>query len=180
MKLLRAIAVALAVVLAFVLAGCGGGDAYLGARPAWQPPPGATPSSGSYVYLESESNDYIGQGQTRLYTTDAQILMSTSGARVRITVSGAQSWSGEFLASDDLDRIVVGFWGDLPLYPPADPSSGGISWSGEGRACTSATGWFVIDRVGFRGVDVSSVEMRFEQRCNGGQSVLRGKIRIEL
>jgi hypothetical protein len=171
----------IAVAALFVLAACGGGDALVGSRPDWQPAPGATPASGTYVYLESESNDYIGQGQTRNYTqTNAQILMTTSGARVRITVSGSENWTGEFLASDDLDRIVVGFWGDLPLYPPANPADGGIAWSGDGRSCTSATGWFVIDRVGFRGVDVSSIEMRFEQRCNGGQSVLHGKIRIEL
>jgi hypothetical protein len=177
MRVLRAWVAAVAVVLA----ACGGGDTFVGSAPTWQPPAGATPASGTYVYLESESNDYIGQGQTRTYTqTNAQILMSTSGARVRITVSGSEDWTGEFLASDDLDRIVIGFWGDLPLYPPANPDDGGISWSGEGRSCTSATGWFIVDRVGFSGGEVSSIEMRFEQRCNGGQSVLRGKIRIEL
>jgi hypothetical protein len=166
--------------LALLLGGCGGGGSPF-SRPDWQPPAGATPSSGTYVYLESESTDYIGQGRTSTFTqTNATILMSTTGARVRISVSGAENWTGEFLASDSLDQVAIGFWGDLPLYPPANPADGGISWSGEGRSCTTATGWFVIDRLEFRAGQVSAIELRFEQRCNGGTSVLHGKIRIEL
>lgn len=168
-----------AALLAAAVVACGGGSSF-GSRPTWQPPAGATPSSGSYVYLESESNDKIGQGRNYLYTqtTSTTILMTTSGARISFSVQGAENWNGDFEVSDN-GNLIVGFWGDLPIYPPPTPGEGGLLWSGEGRSCSVVSGWFVIDRVGFRAGRVSLVEMRFEQRCDGGASVLRGKIRIE-
>jgi hypothetical protein len=165
--------------MGLLVAACGGGDALV-SRPTWQPPSGATPASGTYVYIESESTDTIGQGRTTTYTqTNSTILMSTSGARLSFEVQGAQNWNADFLASDG-DGIVVGFWGDLSIYPPPRPDDGGLHFRGDGRQCTVVSGWFVVDRIGFDAQGLSLIELRFQQRCDGNTSVLRGKIRVEL
>jgi hypothetical protein len=39
------------------------------------------------------------------------------------------------------------------------------------------SGWFVVDRVTYSGEEIKSLELRFEQLCEGAPAPLRGAIR---
>jgi uncharacterized repeat protein (TIGR01451 family) len=143
----------------------------------WSPPAGATPASGNYVYLQSESGDYIGAGATATYTQANAILgVTLNGARIGVSVNGDETWSGDFQAMNGQTELGPGYYGSLRRYPFHNPARGGLSWYGEGRGCNTLQGWFVIDAVAFTNGALSALDLRFEQRCEGGVPALRGKL----
>ena len=144
----------------------------------WQPPAGSVPATGDFAYLTSQSGDFIGQGQTYTYTpANATISATGNGSRVTVGVSGAQTWVGEFQPMNSLTRIETGYYPDLERFPFHNPAKGGLSWSGEGRSCNTLRGWFAVDRVTYSGSTLTAIELRFEQRCEGGTAALRGAVR---
>ena len=145
----------------------------------WAPAPGETPATGSYVYLQSDSDDYIGGGATYTYTrADALLNVIATGGLLQVSVTGDQSWSGDFQAMLGLAQLEPGYYGDLQRYPFHNPVKGGLSWGGEGRGCNTVLGWFVVDSISYSNGELAAVELRFEQRCEGGSAALRGKIRL--
>jgi hypothetical protein len=142
----------------------------------WRPAAGATPATGNYVYLTSSANDYIGLGRTYTYTqSDAELEVAVIGARLSVDVDGFESWFGEFQAMNSLQQLQPGYYPNLLRYPFHNPVAGGLSWSGEGRGCNELTGWFVIDNITFAAGNLASVDMRFEQHCDGGPA-LNGQV----
>jgi hypothetical protein len=142
----------------------------------WQPAAGATPASGSYVYLKSEAGDWVGQGQTYLYTlADAQISPSANGALLQVSVVGDESWSGDFKGMSSIGQLQPGYYANLERYPFNNPTRGGLDWTGEGRGCNTLTGWFMIDGITYSTGAVTSVDLRFEQYCDGGPA-LHGQV----
>lgn len=146
----------------------------------WAPPVGAVPESGNYVYLDSDPGDWVGAGATYLYTGSTAVLsLGQAPGRVAVTVNGDEGWRGDFQAMYTLDRLEAGYYGDLQRYPFHNPASGGMSWTGEGRGCNTLTGWFVVDSVTYDGETLIAIDLRFEQRCEGGDPALRGAIHWE-
>jgi hypothetical protein len=143
----------------------------------WQPAPGSTPAVGNHVYLSSEAGDYIGAGQTYTYTpANATIGVTAIGGHLSVGVSGAQGWSGDFQAMSPLSQLQPGYYADLRRYPFHNPAKGGLSWSGEGRGCNTLVGWFAIDSVTYANGNVTALDLRFEQHCEGGAPALHGAI----
>ena len=143
----------------------------------WAPPDGATPASGNYVYLESQAGDYIGQGNTYLYTSgDTQFSVTSTGAYFGIRVDGAESWNGNYEGMISITRLEVGYYGNLQRYPFHNPVKGGLSWTGQGRGCNTLTGWFVVDGVTYNGDTLTAIDLRFEQHCEGGDPALNGEV----
>lgn len=143
----------------------------------WQPPPGATPDSGTYLYLESDPGDWVGAGGTYLYTlADAVFGATQSNGLVHLDLTGDERWDGDFKAPDSVSRAEVGYYPGLHRYPFHNPTKGGLSFSGEGRGCNTLTGWFAIDAITYDGGQMDSVTLRFEQHCDGATPALRGKL----
>lgn len=143
----------------------------------WRPAPGTTPAAGDYVYLNSDSADYIGQGQIHTYTTGNATLGVTAGAgQLSVSVNGSESWSGGFRTMIPLSQVQPGYYSDLRRLPFHNPAKGGLSWSGEGRGCNTLLGWFAIDRITFLSGTLTALELRFEQRCEGNIDALHGEI----
>ena len=142
----------------------------------WQPAPGSTPAAGNYVYLQSEQGDYIGQGQTLTYTP-AVAAISVSAVCNRLTIIvGNQTWRGDFQGMSGTVQLQPGYYGNLQRYPFHNPAYGGLSWSGGGRGCNTLTGWFVVDGVTYNSGTLSTMDLRFEQHCEGGTAALHGQI----
>jgi hypothetical protein len=140
----------------------------------WQPPIGATPASGSYVYLSSESGDYIGRGQTFTYTDG--ISSDSSDARLTIDVA---DWSGHFRGMSTLSQLVTGYY-ECPLnYLFQNLTRGAFEWSGQSRGCNQTGGWFVIDTIQYSDQTIDALDLRFEQHCEGETAALHGAIHIE-
>lgn len=147
----------------------------------WQPPSGATPTSGTYVYLESQPDDYIGGGGTYLYTqTTARILADVGDGNVRVHVAGDEFWDGTFQGMSTLSELKPGYYRHLQSFPVHNPAFGGIDWSGESRICFSEDGWFVVDSITYSGSMVVAADIRFEQRCLGRTGALHGKIHLDV
>jgi hypothetical protein len=143
----------------------------------WQPAAGVTPGSGTYVYLESQPDDYIGVGRTYLYTpTNAVINAGEGTGNVSIALNGDEGWNGLFQGMSKLSRLEPGYYANLRWYAEHNPAVGGLYWNGEGRGCGSAVGWFVVDSITYSGAVLETVDIRFEQRCVYSTGVLRGKI----
>lgn len=143
----------------------------------WRPAVGSTPATGSFVYLESDPNDYIGGGATALYQAPS-LRVSGSAAQLSVSIEGDATWTGEFLAMTGLGRLQPGYYGGLQRYPFHNPAKGGLDWSGEGRGCNTLTGWFVVDEVAYNGSKLVSIDLRFEQHCEGAAAALRGRVRL--
>jgi hypothetical protein len=143
----------------------------------WAPAAGSTPAAGNHVYLESEPGDFIGQAETFVYTSaDAALRVIGSGGGLSVTVDGDQQWWGDFRAMSGLGELRPGFYDSLRRFPFHNPAKGGLSWSGEGRGCNTLQGWFVVDSVSYQEGTLTAIDLRFEQRCEGGTAALRGKI----
>lgn len=141
----------------------------------WAPAPGATPASGDFVYLVSDPGDYIGAGQTYSYAPpSATIAVTASGGHLTVQVSG---WYGDFQAMSGLPQIEPGYYGNLQRYPFHNPARGGLSWWGQGRGCNTLTGWFAVDAVTYSAGVLTSIDLRFEQHCEGVAPALRGQVR---
>ncbi len=143
----------------------------------WEPMQGSTPEMDNYIYLASEQGDFIGAGADYLYTdATAVITVDATDGLVSVSVTGTESWTGDFQAMDILTDIEAGYYGDLQRYPFHNPVKGGLSWSGEGRGCNTLTGWFVVDSVTYNVDALTAIDLRFEQHCEGDTPALHGEI----
>ena len=140
----------------------------------WSPPPGSTPANGNYVYLQSDTGDWIGQGATTLLYTAAdeiELFAMTRGATVEVA-----GWIGEFLGMNSIDQLQPGYYPDLRRYPANNPTKGGLTWFGNGAGCNTVTGWFAIDSITYSADAIASLDLRFEQHCDGDAPALHGKV----
>ena len=150
----------------------------------WQPAPGATPTSGNYVYLYSDAQDYVGTGPSGpateyLYTSPSDnISVSTTGPAVgpnlTVNVGPAGTWTGQFAGMYSLTQFEPGYYG--PLVTTYDPAIGMVDWFGMGRGCDYTSGWLVFDSVSYVAGALTSFDLRFEQHCQGATPALHGKI----
>jgi hypothetical protein len=144
---------------------------------AWRPPQQAVPASGNYVYLVSDRSDFVGQG-TYLYTPgDSAIAVSESGGHLVLKVDGNEHWSADFQAMSSLNRLQPGYYGGLRRFPFHDPARGGFAWSGEARGCNESSSSVIVDSVSYENGQLSTLDLRFEQHCEGFGGALRGELR---
>ena len=135
------------------------------------------PETGTFVYLESQSGDYIGGGQNYAYDkTSNRISVIDNGNRISIHVDG---WTGRFQAMHSLNRVQQGYYPNLTRYHNHNWAIGGLSWSGQGRNSNTLNGWFTVDQISFDNDRLESVTIRFEQHSEGAIPALFGYIRWE-
>jgi hypothetical protein len=145
----------------------------------WQPAAGAVPTTGDYVYLKSDTGDYVGQGRTYLYTrADAVLDVSASGGLLTVSVNGDEWWHGNFATMTSITDLEQGYYPGLERYP-GNPVNGGLDWSGEGRGSNTLTGWFAIDSVTYDNGDLTAITLRFALHSEGGKPALHGAIHWE-
>jgi hypothetical protein len=144
----------------------------------WTPPTSFTRPAASYVYLQSDADDYIGGGQTLLYTVGNAEMSAVTNltAAFRINVGGAGGWTGNFIGMNTLSQLQPGYYGGLQRYPFNNAVKGGLEWSGNGRGCNTLSGWFVVDKVTYSMAELTAIDLRFEQHCEGSAPALHGAI----
>lgn len=140
----------------------------------WRPAAPFVAPAGNYVYLTSEPRDYVGGGRTELFTSGTSTITASSSGFMFVIDAG--DWRGYFLEPNSSTQLTPGFYGDLKRYPFHDAVKGGIDWTGYGRGCNRESGWFVIDQVSYAQGALSSIDLRFEQRCENSLGALRGQI----
>lgn len=152
------------------------GDTDAVVPPAAQPP--APPPQGSYVLLNSDTDDYIGAGEDYVYSKADSILTVTAvDAHLTVDVDGDEGWTGDFLLPDSFLELQTGVYDNLTRYPFHDPVVGGLNWSGEGRGCNELDATLTIDSVTYDAGNLTDIGLTFEQYCEGATPALRGQIR---
>jgi len=144
----------------------------------WTPAAGATPATGNYIYLESDTNDWIGAGKTYTYTPDSSVTVRNVDGFLNVVVRANEQWYGYFLAMSSLSKLRAGLYSDLTKYGFNNPTKGGVLWWGGagGHNCDTLHGWFAVDNVTYQVDSLTSVDVRFEQHCEGAAPALHGAI----
>ncbi len=145
----------------------------------WQPPTGRFPVEGNAVYIHSDRDDPLGNGVEATYTPlDASMWSDSLGGYFSLHLRGERYWDGQFQAMSHLSRLRVGFYDDLRRYPFHNPARGGLTWSDPQLFCNLDSGWMAVDDIHYADAGwIDSIELRFEQRCEGATGALRGKLR---
>jgi hypothetical protein len=150
---------------------------------------GATDSAVSVIQVsgltdlrtESDPDDIVGQGASAaLSSEDAAFNAREENGAVIVTVTSttmAQTWTLTF-AGPDGAPLATGDYLDAGALP--NPGSGrpGLSISCDGRACSDLTGEFHVRELVRDASGILCFRARFEQRCGGSPSALRGEIRV--
>ena len=152
---------------------------------------GPVPAS-NYVRFESEVGDPVGLGQVITLQASADSGFSVSGSSSAPEVSffaesSAGSWSATFRGMGSLERLQPGYYGNIrsaqtqysdrrvsPLIRVGGP--GGVCSTDDYLFDLPIRGWFVIDSISYVDGQLKSLDMRFEQRCEGASGVLRGQV----
>lgn len=134
----------------------------------WQPPAGAVPATGNYVYVASEAGEKVGQGGTWLYTdANASLAWGYANGQFSVDIGDVErQWSAVFA----LAALREGFHGNAANVGTALPA---IQWVLQGRECAQTRGWFVVETL-----QAQDIELRFKYQCSDSNAVLRGKLRL--
>ena len=146
------------------------------------PPPSITlPTSGSFLYLNSQSGDWIGQGQERLFTpADGKIGGALRGSRFGGAVYLASTGWDVAMSAPDGRPLVVGSYTGASRAAFQAAGSPGLEITGEGRGCNTLTGQFDVTELAFSPLgEITVFDATFEQHCEGLTPALYGRIRIE-
>jgi hypothetical protein len=150
------------------------------------PPPGSipVPSSGTFLYMNSQPGDYIGGGIEQLYTSDDSTINGSlpqgGGLFTASVVQGefAHWWSVD-IAAPPGEPLAEGSYSGALRYPFNDGAPG-LDVSGDGRGCNTLTGQFDVDEISHAPTgELLVFDATFEQHCEGMDPALFGRIRIE-
>ena len=150
--------------------------------PLWEP--SITPSTGNYVYLESQTGDVLGGGLNYTYlSSDAQITLSytqgdfsSSSSQLKVETTGGTWAYGYFQLMAGQDELVKGYYANQLVFNYVLAS---VSWGGPAGWCNftdQVIGWFMIDEVSYKNNQLSAVRMRFEAMCTSDSAGLYGAL----
>lgn len=138
----------------------------------------AAPQSTTFVSMVSESGEWVGGGDARLWRTDSgSVAVSGSVSdTVSVNVSGGASGDDFTLtfAAAPGDTLVTGTYTDAQRTPFRTAGHPGIDIYGSGRGCNTDTGTFTVLDVA---ADLSRLWLTYEQHCEGGVPALFGEVR---
>ena len=122
-----------------------------------------SPASQSFVILNSDPGDWVAGGRSYYYDrTNALLDVIHDANGLRVLVTGDESWSTGF-SGTHVGTLVPG-------------AGTGVNWGGEGRGCNRTTSTYTIDSVMYVAGVLSSIDIRFEQHCEGVEAALYGQI----
>jgi hypothetical protein len=175
-KTQRKRALPLAILLAAAVTACGGDSKGI-TEPTPTPPPVPTVHTPNFVKLQSDPGDYIGHGRDYEYDqTNSELKLTSNGGYIRVSIVGEEWWNGAFQLPMGTTTIQPGIYSGVTRWPFEAPSNAGMDWGGEARGCNELTASFSIDSVTYVSGALASLDMRFEQHCEGAAPALRGTV----
>jgi len=176
---------------------CEDGDAGLFGRIRFEAPPPVTgvtlpvgsvgvPTSGTYLYLNSDPGEYVGGGIEQLYTSrDSSFSVSLPQGgdyfRGSLVQGSNVHWWYVNLAAPAGQPIAVGSYVRAVRADFRPAGSPGIDVYGDGRGCNATSGKFDVNELSFwSNGDVHTFQATFQQLCGFGTGpLLYGRVRIE-
>ena len=151
-------------------------------------PPGSItlPSYGGFLYMNSQSGDYIGGGVERLYTSadstmDGTLPRGASGFHGRVINGYYLHWWYIDIVAPPGQPLAVGSYTGAVRDISQTATTPGVDVSGDGRGCNTLTGQFDVNEIGYNSFgDLQVFDATFEQHCEGATPALFGRIRLEI
>ena len=132
----------------------------------------------TFVTMNSQPGDYIGQGQPYDYTpANSTITASAFSNAVQISVSQpGVSWTLDFQAPYS-GRLMPGIYTGATRYPSQTTGVPGLEISGEGRGSNTLTGQFTVTQAVYDTAgNLVSFAASFVQYSDGSTAALTGQV----
>jgi hypothetical protein len=146
----------------------------------WRPPAGTTPAVGTYAYVETDPDFSPGTKYPRtIVPATGTFAVSAVGGTLTIVsrdTAAPFELRGAFTTMLGHVQLEEGYYRDLRDPAHADPLKGSLEVSLNARGCGSTTGWFVVDHVFYFNGRLTTLDLRFEQRCPGFPAPMHGQI----
>ena len=134
----------------------------------WTPSAGSVPTSGNYVYWEVPADAPVGAKFPYLMTpSNSVITVNSTGGYIGVGASGYTSFRVDFQAMTGVSPLRVGYYPGLQRYQFHNVLKGGMDVVLDSYACNTLIGWVAIDKIAYTNGELSSIDMRFEQSCDG-------------
>lgn len=134
----------------------------------------------TYIHMNSEAGDYIGQGQSHDFNQNNGVI-SVSGTNLdeaKLTYQSSDYWSFNFAAPQGTG-LSVGEYTNATRYPFQSTIEPGLSVSGAGRGCNTLTGSFNVFEIARNANnELTKLAADFEQHCEGLAPALFGQVRF--
>jgi hypothetical protein len=134
----------------------------------------------TYIHMNSEAGDYIGQGQSYDFNQNDGVITvnGTNPDEAKLTYQGADNWSFNFTAPQSTG-LSVGEYINATRYPSQSTIEPGLSVDGAGRGCNTLTGSFNVFEIARNTTDeLTKLAADFEQHCEGLEPALFGQVRF--
>jgi hypothetical protein len=161
---------------------------YVPPTPGVTLPPGSivVPTTGSFLYLNSQPGEYVGQGIEQLYTSadtniSGSFLYGSNGYfRGNVIQGDNVHWWYVDVAAPPGEALAVGSYVEAVRAAFRLAGQPGLDVFGDGRGCNAVTGKFDIDALSLApNGDVAVLQATFEEHCEGGDLALFGRLRYE-
>lgn len=145
------------------------------------PSPAAASTPQTFLTLNSQPGDYIGQGVTETFTpADGTFSVSNTSDSVSIsfnTATYSQFWSLDF-GSPTTVKFGDGEYDRAQRTAFRSPTRSGIDVNGDGRGCNTDTGRFLVSDFALNpDGTIARLAIDFEQHCEGATPALYGSFR---
>jgi VCBS repeat-containing protein len=138
-------------------------------------------AGGTFLTMDSQPGDYIGQGQPYFYTPANSSFTATAFAntvQVQVTQFG-ESWTLDFQAPNS-GRLVPGLYPVAVAWPSQTAGSPALSVSGFGRGFSTITGHFTVTQAVYDpSGNIISFAASFVQYADGAGGALTGQVAFD-
>jgi hypothetical protein len=126
-------------------------------------PPGTLGQT--FVSLDSDAGDYIGQGTSYCYTlATANLPLTVTDSTINLVVAGDDNWTGTFTVPLTNGQIQPGTY------------KTGASWGGNGRGCGAEATSITISNATYVNGSLNVLDLNFHLRCYASTGDLNGVI----
>jgi len=135
----------------------------------------------TFLILNSQKGDYIGQGQYQKFTTSDGTFSAQSTYRggVEFSFQGGNSNWTLFFGPPDADKFVRAEYEGIQRFAFHSPGKPGMDVSGDGRGCNTDAGRFLLTDIAIApDGTIERLAIDFEQHCEGATPALYGSVRF--
>lgn len=138
-------------------------------------------AASTFISFNSQKGDYIGQGETRVWTEGNGIFSSKSTLDkqnvVTINFTSDDHWWTLNFAAPVNEALTVGKYSNATRYPFQDADKNGLSVSGTGRGCNTLEGQFEVLEISYDSDgNLQNFAATFEQHCEKQDPALLGTV----
>ena len=145
--------------------------------------PASASTATTYLYLNSQPGDYVGQGVTQTLTAaDGTFTVTNNISPSEVSVffntpGYTQSWTLQFGSPENM-KFAKGEFVSAQRTAFRSPTLPGEDVSGDGRGCNTDAGQFLVSDFALaKDGTVARLAIDFEQHCEGAAPALYGSVR---